>query len=339
MSALERYFNHLWYEQNWQQWLFWPASKLAEAVVRRKRRKFEGHPPQTLDVPVVVVGNLTVGGTGKTPLILHLIEKFSTKGLKVGLVSRGYGGQGAYPLRVTQETPAHLCGDEPAMVARRTGIPIVVDPDRARGAAWLLSHEKIDLLLSDDGLQHYRLTRQLELLVIDGARGFGNQRLLPMGPLREPLERLSGMHFVVINGTPSSQLKGILHRFPNLATYPMQIIPGKIRRLDGSVAASPQTLCSRSVTALAGIGNPARFFDTLQSLGIRFETAVFADHHRYSKRELLPYQASTVVMTEKDAVKIPVDWLADAWFLSVDAEITGTLADDIMRALSLQPPY
>lgn len=336
MSALERYFNRLWYENHWQQWLFWPASKIAEAVALRKREKFVRHPPSALSVPIVVVGNLTVGGTGKTPLILYLIDAFRAKGLKVGVISRGYGGRAHYPLDVTPQTPASQCGDEPALIARRTGVPIVVDPDRARAARHLLDHHHVDLLLSDDGLQHYRLARQLEVLVVDGGRGFGNRRLLPMGPLREPLQRLNGLHFAVINGEPSESLRAQLALHPHLATYAMQIKPGKIRRLDGSASVGAETFINRSVTALAGIGNPERFFNTLKSLGIHFKTAIFADHHRYSLRDLQSFQFSTVITTEKDAVKIAPDWLADAWYLSVDADITGTLADDIMRALSLQ---
>jgi len=336
VSSLERYFNRLWYEQHWQQWLFWPASKLTETVVQRKRKNYERHPPKALSVPVVVIGNLTVGGTGKTPLLLHLIDAFASRGLKVGVISRGYGGKAHYPLWVTPDTPATASGDEPAMIARRARVPVVVDPDRARAAEYLLKRAEVDLLLSDDGLQHYRLQRQLEVLVIDGARGFGNEHLLPMGPLREPLARLASIRFAVVNGAPNAGLSQTLARFPALAVYPMHIQPGKIRRLAGSEVAEPAQFNVKPVTALAGIGNPSRFFNTLKSLGIRFDTAIFADHHHYSASELQPYQLSTVIMTEKDAVKIQPEWLADAWYLSVDANITGALADDIMRALSLQ---
>lgn len=336
MSSLERYFNRLWYEQHWQRWLFWPASKLTETVVQRKRENYQRHPSKALSVPVVVIGNLTVGGTGKTPLLLHLIDAFAARGLKVGVISRGYGGKARYPLWVTPETPATASGDEPAMIARRARVPVVVDPDRARAAEYLLQRAEVDLLLSDDGLQHYRLQRQLEVLVIDGARGFGNECLLPMGPLREPLVRLESMRFAVVNGAPSDALSQTLARFPALAVYPMHIQPGKIRRLAGSETAEPWQFNAKPVTALAGIGNPSRFFNTLKSLGIPFDTAVFADHHHYSAAELQAYQLTTVIMTEKDAVKIQPEWLADAWYLSVDANITGALADDIMRALSLQ---
>lgn len=336
MSSLERYFNRLWYEQHWHRWLFWPTSKLTECVVQHKRENYERHPPKALPVPVVVIGNLTVGGTGKTPLLLHLIDAFVAKGLKVGVVSRGYRGKARYPLWVTADTPAIDCGDEPAMIARRAKVPVVVDPDRARAAEYLLKRAKVDLLLSDDGLQHYRLRRQLEVLVIDGARGFGNEHLLPMGPLREPLARLASIRFAVVNGAPNAALNQTLARFPALAVYPMHIQPGKIRRLDGSGTAEPEQFKANPVTALAGIGNPSRFFNTLKSMGIRFETAIFADHHHYSASELQPYQLTTVIMTEKDAVKIQSEWLKDAWYLSVDANITGALADDIMRALSLQ---
>lgn len=335
VSALERYFNDLWYGQNSQKWLFWPASKIAEKVVKRKRERFLRQPPAPLPVPVIVVGNLTVGGTGKTPLLLYLIDELRARGLKVGVVSRGYGGKGPFPLTVTSETPATQCGDEPAMIARRSGVALVVDPDRNCAAAYLLQHARVDVILSDDGLQHYRLPRQLEIVVIDGQRGFGNQRLLPMGPLREPMQRLDTIPLAVINGAPSDVVKASLSRFPHLKTFQMSIKPGIIRRLDGSEEAVPETFHARSIVALAGIGNPERFFNTLKSLSLSFKTAIFADHHRYSAQDFLPFQGDTVVMTEKDAVKVSPEWISDAWFLPVNAAITGDLVDDIIRALSL----
>lgn len=336
MSAVERYFNRLWYDDSWQQWLFWPISKVTEAVVKRKRQRYARHPPSPLPVPVVVIGNLSVGGTGKTPLLLHLIDALRKRGLKVGVISRGYGGHAHYPLWVTPASPATECGDEPALIARRTGVPLVVDPDRYRAAQFLLQKNQLDIVLSDDGLQHYRLARQLEVVVIDGARGFGNGRLLPMGPLREPLQRLSSIPIAVINGTPTPALQQQLSRCDRMQIHRMNIKPGKFRRLAGSDEASAQRFADRTVTALAGIGNPARFFNTLNSLKISHHPVEFADHHRYTQAELLPFQSATVIMTEKDAVKIDSNWLADGWYLSVDAEVSGALADDIMRALSLQ---
>jgi tetraacyldisaccharide 4'-kinase len=335
VSALEQYFNRVWYGKSWQKWLFWPASRLTGSVVQRKREQFLRHPPDALNVPIVIVGNLTVGGTGKTPLLLYLIEALQARGLRVGVISRGYGGRGPFPLWVTASTSASACGDEPAMIARRTQVPLVVDPDRQQAARYLLQQTNVDILLSDDGLQHYRLPRQLEIVVIDGQRGFGNAELLPMGPLREPLTRLESIPLAVINGSASADLNALLGAFPALKCSTMRIRPGTIRRLDGSEEAQPNRFKARPVTALAGIGNPERYFNTLKSLGISFKTAVFADHHRYSPADFLPYQQDTVIMTEKDAVKVPSDWLADGWYLAVDADITGTLVDDIIRALSL----
>ncbi len=303
--------------------------------MQRKRERFLRHPPESLIVPVVIVGNLTVGGTGKTPLLLYLIKALQDRGLRVGVISRGYGGRGPFPLWVTAATSASACGDEPAMIARRTHVPLVVDPDRQQAARYLLQQTQVDILLSDDGLQHYRLPRQLEIVVIDGQRGFGNAELLPMGPLREPLARLESIPLAVINGPASPELSALLGAFPELKCSTMRIQPGTIRRLDGSETAATSQFEARQVVALAGIGNPERFFNTLKSLTISFKTAVFADHHRYVLADFLPYQQDTVIMTEKDAVKVPPDWLADAWYLAVDADITGTLVDDIIRALSL----
>lgn len=336
MSALERYFNRLWYEDHWQQWLFWPASKLAESVVARRRRQVLQNPPSPLKIPVIIIGNLTVGGTGKTPLLLFLVDELQKKGLRVGVISRGYGGKASYPLHVTKDTLPAECGDEPALIVRRTGVPMVVDPQRARAALALAAAHSVDVILSDDGLQHYPLSRQLEVLVVDGQRGFGNQHMLPMGPLREPLDRLDSLRFVVVNGAASESLQQELSRHRGLSIYSMQIQPGKIRRLAGSESADSVTFASRQVTAVAGIGNPDRFFNTLKSMGIVCDKAVFADHYRYSAEDFQPYQHTTVLMTEKDAVKVRPQWLADGWYLSVDASLTGPLVDDIMRALSLQ---
>lgn len=315
--------------------MFWPASKLTSQVVRHRRQQFLASSPSILSLPVVVVGNLTVGGTGKTPLIIYLIEQLRARGLRVGVVSRGYGGIGPYPLRVTRETSAHEAGDEPVMIVRRTGVPLVVDTQRVRGAAWLADTEKLDIMLSDDGLQHYRLPRQLEIVVIDGERGFGNGNLLPMGPLREPLERLASIPFAVINGEPGTKLKAQLARFPHLACFKMDIKPSQWRKLGSSLPVDVPFKPDDRVVALAGIGNPARFFQTLNTLEIAHQPLVFPDHHCFSEQDLLVIQTSKVVMTEKDSVKIRPEWLPDAWYLPVDADITGTLADDILRALTI----
>ncbi|CBL46898.1 Putative tetraacyldisaccharide 4\'-kinase [gamma proteobacterium HdN1] len=358
MSALERYFNRLWYEDHWQKWLFWPASQLAERVVNHRRNKAQvsaqkyhedlengsenSHAQR--NPPVIVIGNLTVGGTGKTPLILFLVNALQARGLHVGVISRGFGGKASYPLSVTRETPASLSGDEPALIVRRTGVRMVVDPDRARAAKYLIAQSvaadaPLDLILSDDGMQHYGLQREIEILVVDGARGFGNQRMLPMGPLREPLDRLESLRFAVINGSPSPALLKILAEKPRLSVYPMQIQPGKFRRLGSSETAAPEYFqgreyCQgRELCALAGIGNPERFFKTLGDLGIHAKKQIFSDHHHYCEADLLPFRNDTIIMTEKDAVKIQPSWLNDAWYLSVDAEVTEALVSDILSVL------
>ncbi|HEX5842164.1 MAG TPA: tetraacyldisaccharide 4'-kinase, partial [Pseudomonas sp.] len=210
MSLAER-LTRAWYAGHPALGLLRPLECLYRAVVQRKRARFlagEGEIYRA-PVPVVVVGNITVGGTGKTPMILWLIEHCRSLGLRVGVVSRGYGAQPPHlPWRVQAEQSASVAGDEPLLIVQRSGVPLMIDPDRSRAVAALLAAESLDLILSDDGLQHYRLARDLELVLIDAARGLGNQRCLPAGPLREPAERLQSVDALLYNGASSDPQGG-----------------------------------------------------------------------------------------------------------------------------------
>lgn len=290
-----------------------PLECIYRRVVEGKRARFVAgqgdiyRPP----VPLIVVGNITVGGTGKTPLILWLIEHCQRNGLKVGVVSRGYGAKPPqFPWRVTAEQSAVQAGDEPLLIVQRSGVPLMIDPDRSRAVQALLASEPLDVILSDDGLQHYRLARDLELVLIDHARGLGNGRCLPAGPLREPVERLQSVDAVLYNGAVNDPVNGFAFTLKPSAL--INLANGERQPLDYFPPEQP-------LHAVAGIGNPQRFFTTLETLHWRPVAHAFADHAPYSA-EVLNFKPSLpLVMTEKDAVKCRDFASPDWWYLAVDA--------------------
>jgi tetraacyldisaccharide 4'-kinase len=303
-----------WYTGHPALGLLRPLEWLYRAVVQRKRARFlagEGDIYRA-PVPVIVVGNITVGGTGKTPMILWLIEHCRRQGLRVGVVSRGYGAQPPQlPWRVQADQAASIAGDEPLLIVQRSGVPLMIDPDRSRAVAALLAEESLDLILSDDGLQHYRLARDLELVLIDAARGLGNRHCLPAGPLREPVERLQSVDALLYNGASSDPQEG--YGFTLRPRMLVNLRSGQQRPLSHFPPA-------QALHAVAGIGNPQRFFKTLEGLHWRPVAHAFADHAPYSA-ELLSFSPPLpLVMTEKDAVKCRAFAADDWWYLAVDAE-------------------
>jgi tetraacyldisaccharide 4'-kinase len=303
-----------WYHGHPALTLLRPLEWLYRRVVQGKRRAFLAGVGDIYraPVPVVVVGNITVGGTGKTPMILWLIEHCRARGLRVGVVSRGYGATPPQlPWRVRAEDPAEQAGDEPLLIVQRTGVPLVIDPQRARAVQALLAQEQLDLLLSDDGLQHYRLARDIELVLIDAARGLGNGRCLPAGPLREPAERLAEVDAVLCNGAAEDGEQG----------YGLQLRPTALVNLrSGERVGLDHFPPGQQLHAVAGIGNPQRFFDTLEALNWRPIAHPFADHASYSSEALQYSPELPLLMTEKDAVKCRAFATADWWYLAVDAQ-------------------
>lgn len=266
-------------------------------------------PVQRVPVPVIIIGNITAGGTGKTPLIIWLARHLLAAGRRPGIISRGYGGRaGKWPQQVRPDSNPFLVGDEPVLIARNTGCPVAVSPKRTVAARELLEHRDIDVLLCDDGLQHLALRRDLEIVVVDGARRYGNGRCLPAGPLREPLARLESVDMVVTNGRPARN------------EYGMQYAYGALHSVrDPECVLEPGALRGRRVHAVAGIGNPARFFSHLRGLDIRVIRHEFPDHHAYSPADLVFDEKLPVVMTEKDAVKCEAFAHDDTWYLPVRA--------------------
>lgn len=272
--------------------------------------------PRRLTRPVVVIGNLTVGGTGKTPLTIYLARELGAAKLKVGIVSRGYGRRSSDARYVHADSDWRDVGDEPVIIARRTGCPTMVAADRVAAARTLIARGA-DVILSDDGLQHLRLARDCEIVVIDGARGFGNGRLLPAGPLREPVAALGRADVVVVNGEPGH---GALGRVLPAGTLTMRLVAQPAVRLDGRGGLLElAAFRGRRVHAVAGIGNPQRFFRELSALGLEVIAHPFPDHHPFTANELAFADELPILMTEKDAVKCAPFANARLWCVPVSA--------------------
>jgi tetraacyldisaccharide 4'-kinase len=306
-----------WYKDGGWTKLLSPLSSIYASVSTQRRKKFLSN-QSTLwqsPVPIVVVGNISVGGTGKTPVTLALIEYLKTLGYTPGVVSRGYGGKAlSYPYEVMADSSAALSGDEPLLIKQRTNCCVVVDPDRVAAAKYLLEVSNCDLIISDDGLQHYALVRHIELVVVDGERGLGNGRLLPAGPLRESAQILCEVDFVLVNGGQWSFGTKDINRFSLKATRFVNVKTGETNSLS--------QWAGIDCHAVAGIGNPQRFFNTLVGLNLNIKTQkAFPDHHKIAENELVFNDDLPVLITEKDAVKC-YDFADDKlWYLSVDAQL------------------
>ena len=330
-SSKTMLFQH-WLERRWYSaqpapLLLRPLASVYTGIAESRRHKFHQlAQQQRLSVPVIVVGNISVGGTGKTPFVIWLIEHLRAWGFKPGIISRGYGGHApSYPLHVTAATVATHCGDEPLLLAQRLQCPVVVDPDRLAAAHELIEKYPIDVIVSDDGLQHYKLPRDLEICLVDGARGLGNGALLPAGPLREPPSRLREVGLVVVNGG------GWRGSAPEHAD--MMLRMEHAVSLQGQRMQKPLTdFAGQRVHVIAGIGNPARFFSQLQSFGLQVIPHVFPDHHVYTAAELSFGGDAPVLMTEKDAVKCRAFANAQQWFVPVNAEL-GVADSALVRKL------
>lgn len=291
--------------RDWLQRIWWraappppalrPLALLYGAMADRRAARQQTQ-AQRLPVPVIVVGNVAVGGTGKTPVTLALVELLRELGRRPGVISRGYGGAGPFPQLVSEHGDPQQVGDEPLLIARRAGVPVCVAPDRvAAGRRLLAAHPELDVLICDDGLQHYRLARDLELCVIDGQRGHGNGWRLPAGPLREPPARAASCALRLVNGGEALRFGADSLRF--------DLILDLVQPLDGGPSQMLADWAGRGVHAVAGIGNPGRFFAALQALGLQVEPHPFPDHHVFSRADLRFADSRPVLMTEKDAVK------------------------------------
>lgn len=309
-----------------------PLAFLFEKITSGRRRCYQKRAYKSR-LPVIIVGNITVGGTGKTPLVEALYRDLKAKGDCPAIISRGFGGKSShYPLIVDEKTPPEICGDEPFMLKERLeNAVIVIDPDRTAAVKYIETHfPEVGLIISDDGLQHYRLHRDVEIAVVDGARLFGNGLCLPAGPLREPVSRLNEVDAVLVNGMQRFAACKNPHRMMLKPVSFVNIKTGKSQTLADFISAS-----TGEIHAVAGIGNPQRFFDLLCDVAQKpVVPHAFADHHRYQRADFAFADVHTsVVMTHKDAVKCRKFAEKNWWYLQVSPDIDATFFDAINKKL------
>ena len=315
-----------WYRKSFVSFALLPVSWLYLLLSTLRRSLYRGGILRRtrLSVPVIVVGNITVGGTGKTPLVVWLSKLLQRQGYRPGIVARGYRGRARqWPVSVTAQSDPDQVGDEPVLLARNSGCPVMAAPRRVVAARKLVNEHDCDIIVSDDGLQHYALARDIEIAVIDGARRFGNGYCLPAGPLREPTTRLRSVHARVANGTPRAGELG------------MRLQPLRFRSVGApAIERSLDAFAGVRVHALAGIGNPSRFFQQLRELDIDAMEHALPDHYRYRPRDIEFADDAPVIMTEKDAVKCQSFADQRCWYLEVEARPDPAFAEQVLQLLS-----
>ncbi len=331
MNFLER----AWHKKTRWLILLWPLSLLFQLLIKLRRLwQEENSAPEYLKVPLIVIGNISLGGTGKTPLLISLANQLQSRGFKPGIISRGYGGNAPlYPLCVDGDSSVLESGDEAFLIAEKTGCPVFVGPDRCAALQALLDAEDVDVVLSDDGLQHYKLYRDIEIVVVDGQRLFSNGFCLPAGPLREPMARLKEVDQIVINGQPASEL-------PDLANASlMQMEPRSLINLVSGekrpFSGAPFNMGNK-LQAVSAVGNPQRFYDFLRRLPYQVQTFSFPDHHGFTATDFAQKDMDAhqpIVMTEKDAVKCRQFAKANFWYLSVDVTLEREVTDRLVRRI------
>ncbi|KGQ35061.1 tetraacyldisaccharide 4'-kinase [Gallibacterium anatis] len=316
-----------WYQQSWLQWLLLPFSWVFQLATYLRRKAYQKGIFTSWKAPctVVVVGNLSVGGNGKTPLVITLVEQLQRQGIRVGVISRGYGGESTeYPFLVCASSDAKKVGDEPVLIAQRTSVPIAISPDRRQSIELLHKAYHPQVIISDDGLQHYKLQRDFELVVVDGERRFGNGLLLPAGPLRElPQQRLKTVDAVICNG-------GIAQNNEILMT---------LRSTEAINLVTNERIALTQfsqVNAIAGIGYPPRFFTSLEHQGIKILSSIsFPDHHSFKPLDFSTFDQDDIplLMTEKDAVKCRQFAKKHWWYVEVTAEIKKEQLENLIAKI------
>ena len=333
-----------WLQKQWKGYSIWHLFLLPLSIIflllssaRKQLFRFGVLKSHKLPVPVIVVGNISVGGTGKTPLVIWLANQLKQKGFKPGIVSRGYGGSANDVTKVFAHSMPNEVGDEPLLIAKHLDCPVFVGLNRVDACMALLEgHPDVNVIISDDGLQHYRLQRDIEIAVVDSQRGFGNALLLPAGPLREAKSRLNKVDAIVM--TNAHQQSSINTEF--LApVFEMEFVGDVfISLFDGISKYKAGFFNGKSLVAVAGIGNPKRFFEDLTKMGLVFEQKSFPDHHAYTPQDLLPFAGKTILMTEKDAVKceqfVKGNAQYDIWMLPVSANIVDGLNKLVLQKLA-----
>ena len=332
-GAAYGWLHRVWYEDGRLGWLLLPLSWLYAVLVGLRQFLYERGILRShrAAVPVIVVGNITAGGTGKTPVVLWLVDNLRARGLRPGIVSRGYGGtHSGSSMRVESDSDAAVVGDEPVLLARRGRCPVVVDPDRVRAAAMLVD-DGVNVIVADDGLQHYRLLRDYEICVIDGRRGLGNGRLLPAGPLREGVHRLEDVEQVLVNGTLKAGERDRTTAEQNAISF--DLAADDVVRLNGSLTRPIERFAGTTVHGVAAIGNPQRFFDLLRAHDIQVIEHRFPDHAVIDARDLEFGDDFEVFMTEKDAVKLGRNMKDKFWYVPVELKMNSLDAAPLLEQI------
>lgn len=322
MKQVDEILDSIWYGRHPASFALAPIGWLYRGIAAARKLAYTSGLLSTYqaEVPVVVVGNITVGGTGKTPLVIWLVEYFRALGYNPGVVARGYRGRAKrWPQQVRPDSDPVVVGDEPIVIARRTGCPVAVGPRRGEAVEALLEYADCDIVISDDGLQHYGLARSYEIAVLDGVRRLGNGLCLPAGPLREPAERLESVDLIVTNGIAGR------------GEFSMKYSADRAINVASRESVELSKLPIKQVHGIAGIGNPDRFFSMLRAKGFRVTPHRFRDHALYSKSDLDFGDERPILMTEKDAIKCEHFGLNRCWYVPVNAE----LPDVFGRRLSI----
>ncbi len=303
-------------------YLLLPVSLLYSSLISLRRWLYQVgiFPSTAVSVPVIVVGGVTAGGAGKTPVVIALIKHLVKQRYRPGVVSRGYGGKSPYwPREVSAETTAELVGDEPQLIFERVGVPVIVGPNRVDDAEMLIDRFGCDIIVSDDGFQHFAIRRDLDIVVVDGQSGLGNGWCLPSGPLRER-NGLSRADLILING-PENHLQNIAARYESKCMAFCMELSDAIA-LDGGIKKNLGSFPDDPIIAIAGLGNPNRFFLQLEKLGLQITRKIFPDHHNYREKDLEDFQHKTILMTEKDAIKCrDLKSITNSWYVPGTANI------------------
>ncbi len=331
-----------WYQLTWLSLVLFPLSILfcLISLIRKNFYRYGIFKKISIKVPVIIIGNISVGGTGKTPLVIWLAKFLQSKNYRPGVISRGYGKNSSHnSSMVLDYSLANDVGDEPVIIYRHSKCPVIVDADRVRGVSKLVTEHQCDIIISDDGLQHYRLDRDVEVCVIDGVRGNGNGFCLPAGPLREPVSRLNSIDAIIINKPVNNHGKPFKFDNEYKNTYEMQLQEsGLVNVYDSSKKKETSSFQGKTVHAVAGIGNPEQFFKYLENLGMQVIRHPFPDHYNYRGDDLL-FTDHPTVMTEKDAVKLwhnkehIIPKKDQYWYLPVSVNVEQSFEEFILKKI------
>ncbi len=318
-------FQNAWYQNKVVWWPLIPLSILYRWGVKFRKMLYSTgvFPQEKFPIPIIIVGNITVGGTGKTPLVIYVAELLKSHGFKPGIVSRGYKGEHREPTIVTSKSDPKQVGDEAVVVVKRTHCAMVVGKNRSLAIKKLLKEYAVDVVISDDGLQHYAISRQIEIAVVDGNRRFGNEYCLPVGPLREPKNRLDQVNLIVINNGKTKANEHAMRYDPGLLYHALN--PTQEQTLD--------TWKGKKVHAVTGLGNPKQFFDLLKNYGLEVIPHAYPDHYFFKSQDVVFADHLPIIMTEKDAVKCTAFFGEHHWILPIKAAVSPMFNAQLLTLL------